>query len=75
VARRSGGACERCDGRSGEDASDVHHLHYRTLYRERPEDLQHLCRPCHLFVSGKDDLDPLASENWMEFLRVRIERL
>ena len=75
MARRSGGICERCEGRSGEEATDVHHRHYRTLYDERPEDLQHLCRPSHRFVSGKDDLDPLAFGGWAEFIRERIRRL
>jgi 5-methylcytosine-specific restriction endonuclease McrA len=75
VARRSGGVCERCGGRSGEDARDLHHLHYRTLYDERPEDLQHLCRSCHRFVSGRDRLDPLASDNWLKFMMLRVERL
>ena len=75
VARRSDGVCERCGGRSGEEAHDVHHLHYRSLFNERPEDLQHLCRSCHRYLSGEDDLDPLTFENWIEFYRERTRRL
>ena len=26
---------------------DVHHKTYKRVMRERPEDLQALCRPCH----------------------------
>jgi hypothetical protein len=55
IKERSGGTCERCRRVDGEQ---VHHLHYATLYRERLEDLQHVCRPCHAFLSGKSHDDP-----------------
>jgi 5-methylcytosine-specific restriction endonuclease McrA len=36
--------CEAC-GRDGR--VDLHHLHYRTLGAERPDDVRLLCYPCH----------------------------
>ncbi len=38
------GRCENCGATSG---LSVHHRHYRTLGRERPEDLIVLCSDCH----------------------------
>lgn len=35
--------CERCGGH----ATDVHHLHYRSLWNEGNCDLEALCRNCH----------------------------
>ena len=40
----AGFKCERCGHR---DSLEVHHLHYRTLGRERPQDLAVLCDGCH----------------------------
>lgn len=42
---RSDYHCERCGKHSLK--LDVHHLHYRTLGNETPEDVQVLCRLCH----------------------------
>jgi hypothetical protein len=36
----------------------VHHTTYIRKYRERPEDLLAVCRPCHEFLSGRGDVDP-----------------
>jgi 5-methylcytosine-specific restriction endonuclease McrA len=44
VLARAQGHCERCEERL---ASEIHHLHYRTLGMERPEDLLALCEECH----------------------------
>lgn len=52
---RSHGRCERCKLNRGDNA---HHLHYSTRFRERPEDLQILCRGCHDFVHELSDVDP-----------------
>jgi len=44
------GECEHCGMSELESmllVLDVHHLHYRTLGRERPEDVLVLCRRCH----------------------------
>ena len=44
VFRRCQGLCEGC----GEFVQlTLHHLHYDTVGRERPEDLEALCWPCH----------------------------
>jgi hypothetical protein len=56
VAERSQGQCERC--LCGE-ASEVHHLTYRRRFRERLEDLQHVCAPCHAYLSAKRPDDPV----------------
>jgi 5-methylcytosine-specific restriction endonuclease McrA len=58
VLARCGGVCERCRHAA---ASHVHHLTYIRKYRERPEDLQALCEPCHEFTHGKRDDDPLKA--------------
>jgi hypothetical protein len=40
-----GSRCERC---KEETASlDLHHIHYRSLGDEQPEDVELLCRECH----------------------------
>lgn len=37
------GCCERCSGK----ATQVHHKHYKSLWREKDKDLESLCRRCH----------------------------
>lgn len=39
-----GGKCERCGACRG---LQVHHLHYKTLWREKNTDLEVLCGACH----------------------------
>ncbi len=58
VHARSGGTCERCRNAPGEN---VHHQTYERQYDEPLDDLVHLCRPCHEFVSGKRNDDPLMA--------------
>ena len=48
VLDRSGGLCERC----GRRAREVHHLTYRHWHRERLDELQALCWPCHRRAHG-----------------------
>jgi hypothetical protein len=50
VLDRAGGRCERCGTEA--ERLEVHHLHYRTIFRETPEDLQAVCRPCHAQEHG-----------------------
>src|SRR6266851_864525 len=51
VLRRAGHQCLAC-GRRG--PLDVHHAYgYRNLGRERPEELQAVCRSCHDAVHGR----------------------
>jgi hypothetical protein len=60
VHRRSKDCCEDCGHRL---PLYFHHLHYRSLGRELPEDIVHLCRECHrcrhwetgYFVLAPDD--------------------
>ncbi len=35
--------CERC----GEKATQVHHKHYRSLWKEKNSDLESICAACH----------------------------
>jgi hypothetical protein len=49
VIRRAGGRCEGC----GEaEATQAHHLHYRTFGNEFLWDLRAVCRDCHERVHG-----------------------
>jgi hypothetical protein len=57
VRERSGGRCERCWTRS---MDAVHHKTYERIGDERLDDLQAICDPCHEFLSGKSDVDPLS---------------
>ena len=45
ILKRAGGCCEACGGKTR--CLEVHHLTYERLGRERDEDLQAVCRPCH----------------------------
>lgn len=56
VMERASGRCERCCS----EATKVHHATYNRRFHERLDDLVALCRPCHTYVSGKSDLDPVA---------------
>lgn len=48
--RLAGRQCQRCGSRRELQA---HHLHYRNIFAERPEDLVCLCRSCHLAEHGR----------------------
>lgn len=50
--------CERCGGK----ANQVHHKHYRTLWREKNADLESICGDCH--VAEHEGL--IQSRNHME---------
>ena len=51
--------CDRC-GRLA-DYLEVHHLHYRNLGYELDEDLQVLCKPCH--VDADEERAEMAAMN------------
>ena len=57
VRERSGNRCERCWTRR---MDAVHHKTYERVGNERLEDLQAICDPCHEFLSGKTDADPIS---------------
>ena len=44
VLERAKGVCEDC---STDHSLELHHLHYRTVGEEEPDDLLALCRDCH----------------------------
>jgi 5-methylcytosine-specific restriction endonuclease McrA len=53
VWKRDKGKCTKC----GEPGENVHHLHYRYLFREKDvlDCVTLLCRPCHAAAHGHDD--------------------
>lgn len=61
VRRRAYGHCERCEVLP---MVAVHHLTYEHIYHEPLEDLQAICEPCHLYESGKIDIDPVDVRDW-----------
>lgn len=44
---RAGYRCERCGAKAPLQA---HHLTYKNIFNERPQDLKALCFPCHQWV-------------------------
>lgn len=66
VRERSGSRCEHCF-RGPQQA--VHHLTYERIGREQMTDLMAVCNPCHEWLSGKIEYNPLnqwaiVSESW-----------
>jgi hypothetical protein len=55
VRKRSKSICERC---FRAPAEQVHHLNYRRVGHEELADLQHVCKPCHEYLSAVTDFDP-----------------
>lgn len=45
ILKTRGEKCELCNEKTS--FLDLHHIHYRTLYNEQPEDVLLLCRECH----------------------------
>ena len=70
VLKRAGDACEGCgDGRV---RLEMHHLHYDTVGIETPDDLEALCRSCHLGrhldENGEFWRDPVEMEHhWQPY--------
>lgn len=56
VRERCEGWCEHC---YAAPYQDTHHLTYERIGRERVEDLMGVCRPCHAWLSGKAERNPL----------------
>jgi hypothetical protein len=57
VRERSGGICERCK-KAPQQAT--HHKTYERIGHESLDDLLGVCNPCHEWLSGKTDDDPLT---------------
>lgn len=69
VRERSGNCCEHC---FSAPQQAVHHLTYASVGDEPLEDLMAVCNPCHEFLSGKIEYNPLntwavVSESWEGF--------
>lgn len=45
--------CTKCRTKGNKRTLDAHHKHYKTLYHERPNDIEVLCRSCHSRRHGK----------------------
>lgn len=63
VKERSGGLCERHLEKGWPKeycppGDNVHHLTYERVGHELLEDLQHVCRPCHEYISARSSEDP-----------------
>jgi hypothetical protein len=58
IRRRARGWCERC--KVGK-RDDVHHLTYERLGAEQDGDLIGVCRECHEFLHGLQNVDPAAT--------------
>lgn len=56
VRERSGNRCEHC---CHARQQSVHHLTYKNLGNEDLHELLAVCEPCHEFLSGKSDHNPL----------------
>ncbi|MBB5623736.1 5-methylcytosine-specific restriction endonuclease McrA [Pedobacter cryoconitis] len=54
VLDRDNNLCQSC---KNEKAEDIHHLSYENLYNEPLDDLQALCRECHINLHRKEFLD------------------
>jgi 5-methylcytosine-specific restriction endonuclease McrA len=73
VKKRAGGKCEICGEPPGFGSRlELHHRHYETEGRERPDDLVACCRTCHLRehvdINGEFWCDPQERENyWSTF--------
>jgi hypothetical protein len=46
ILQQANGLCEICS----QPANQVHHLHYRSIGNEQPEDLMAVCRECHELI-------------------------
>lgn len=58
--RKCGGEwCERCGLKA--PIAATHHLTYERVGHEHLDDLQGTCSPCHEWLSGVSDLDPVAT--------------
>jgi hypothetical protein len=64
VRERAGGKCERC---KVNEMEACHHLTYERKYKERLEDLQAICKPCHSFTHGLSEIDPAAYQEKPDF--------
>jgi 5-methylcytosine-specific restriction endonuclease McrA len=51
LIRASHDRCERCGTLTWQ--LEVHHKHYDCLGRERPQDLEVLCRYCHIIADNE----------------------
>jgi hypothetical protein len=80
VRERCDGQCERCyDG----PYQETHHVTYERIGHEQIADLLAVCSPCHRFLSGVSNYDPIPQEPklrraWLlraiEFLRQRLSK-
>ena len=51
IHKLRGGKCERCNSKH---QLQVHHKHYKNVFKEKMQDLELLCRKCHRSEHGLD---------------------
>ena len=69
--------CERCGFSAGKrELFVIHHRHYETLGKERPQDVCLLCKPCHTQIhelAKKYELTvsdiPFVNPSWEKMIR------
>jgi hypothetical protein len=59
VRQRAKNICEHCGARP---MDDMHHKTYERIGRELLTDLMAVCEPCHEFLSGKSEINPLINQ-------------
>jgi replicative DNA helicase len=70
VRGRANGLCERC---RSFPMDACHHLTYARKYAEELSDLQAICEPCHDYIHGKSDFDPLHFAAGRKEIRIEAE--
>ncbi len=68
VRRRCGNVCERCHRAPHQQ---THHKTYARIGHERLDDLLGVCTPCHRYLSGKSNVDPLKATTLSALSRER----
>ena len=66
VRERCAGRCERCRMRR---MTAVHHLTYAHVGNEPLEELLGVCEPCHDYLGGNRDTDPMDDVKELQELR------
>ena len=66
-----GKVCEKCGSKEN---IQVHHLRYRNLFNEKLEDLQVLCKPCHMEEHEIDENNKKPKHNYRSKEIIEVKR-
>lgn len=69
--KRRGRKCESC---GSIENLEIHHLNYRHLGKERPEDLKILCQPCHAREDSRRKYRNLENREFASWFRARTDQ-